>query len=178
LIRLATTDSLTGVANRRHFIEQLEMELAHVIRFGRPAAFLMVDIDHFKSVNDTYGHATGDAVLRHFTELAKQRLRRVDLLGRLGGEEFGILLPGTDSTGAVLFAERFRRYVADTPAQSGDGPIPFTISIGIAMFNSRDVAADSIMARADMALYRAKAHGRNRVEMSKPESSANPPDAG
>ncbi|MBI4808074.1 MAG: PAS domain S-box protein [Nitrosomonadales bacterium] len=167
LIRLATTDSLTGMANRRHFIEQLEMELAHFIRFGQPTALLMVDIDHFKSVNDTYGHATGDIVLRHFAELAGQRLRRVDLLGRLGGEEFGILLPGTDSAGAKLFAERFRNYVADTPAQSGDGPIPFTISIGIAMFDSRDEAADSIMARADMALYRAKAGGRNRVELSR-----------
>lgn len=163
LIRLATTDSLTGVANRRHFIEQMEIELAHFIRFKQPAAFLMVDIDHFKSVNDTYGHATGDFVLQHFTELTKQRLRRVDLLGRLGGEEFGILLPGTDAEGAMLFAERFRSNVADTPAQSGEGSIPFTISIGIAMFEARDSAADSIMARADMALYRAKADGRNRV---------------
>jgi diguanylate cyclase (GGDEF)-like protein/PAS domain S-box-containing protein len=163
LIRLATTDSLTGMANRRHFIEQMDIELAHFVRFKQPAAFLMVDIDHFKSVNDTYGHATGDFVLRHFAELARQRLRRVDLLGRLGGEEFGMLLPGTDAEGAKLFAERFRNYVADTPAQSGEGPIPFTISIGIAIFESKDTATDGIMARADMALYRAKADGRNRV---------------
>lgn len=162
LIRLATTDPLTGVANRRHFIEQMEMEMAHFTRFKQPAAFLMLDIDHFKSVNDTYGHATGDFVLQHFTELAQQRLRRVDLLGRLGGEEFGILLPGTDAAGAMLFAERFRNYVADTPAQSENGEISITISIGIAMFEEADSAADSIMARADLALYRAKADGRNR----------------
>jgi len=162
LIRLATTDPLTGVDNRRHFIEQMEEELAHFIRFKFPAAFLMVDIDHFKSVNDTYGHATGDFVLRHFTELAKQRLRRVDQFGRLGGEEFGILLPGTDAAGAMLFAERFRNYVADTPAQGESGEITITISIGIAMFEEGDAAADSIMARADLALYRAKADGRNR----------------
>lgn len=165
LIRLATTDPLTSVSNRRHFIEQMEVELAHFIRFGQATAFLMIDIDHFKSVNDTYGHATGDSVLQHFTEMGRQRLRRVDLLGRLGGEEFGILLPGTDAEGAMLFAERFRNYVADTPAQTGEGPIPFTVSIGIAMFEAQDKAADSIMARADMALYRAKADGRNRVVM-------------
>ena len=165
LTRLATTDPLTGVSNRRHFIEQLEMELAHVIRFGKTTAFLMVDIDHFKRVNDTHGHATGDAVLKHFAELTKQRLRRVDLLGRLGGEEFGILLPGTDSAGAVLFAERLRNYVADTPAQSGNGAVSITISIGIAMFTATDASPDSIMARADVALYQAKEYGRNRVEV-------------
>jgi diguanylate cyclase (GGDEF)-like protein/PAS domain S-box-containing protein len=165
LMRLATTDSLTGVANRRHFIEQLEIELAHVIRFGKPTAFLMVDIDHFKRVNDTYGHATGDAVLKHFTELTKQRLRRVDMIGRLGGEEFGIMLPGTDFSGAVIFAERLRSYVADTPAQSSNETIPITVSIGIAMFGAGDDASDTIMARADDALYRAKESGRNRVEV-------------
>ncbi|MDH2915307.1 MAG: PAS domain S-box protein [Gallionella sp.] len=166
LKRLATTDPLTGVSNRRHLIEQLEMELAHVIRFGKPTAFLMVDIDHFKRVNDTYGHATGDAVLKHFADMAKQRLRRIDLLGRLGGEEFGIMLPGTDSAGAALFAERFRGYVADTPTQSSNGKIPVTISIGIAMFNAGDTTVESIMARADAALYRAKESGRNRIEIS------------
>jgi diguanylate cyclase (GGDEF)-like protein/PAS domain S-box-containing protein len=165
LMRLATTDSLTGVANRRHFIERLEVELAHVIRFGKPAAFLMVDIDHFKKVNDTYGHATGDIVLKHFAELTKLRLRGIDLLGRLGGEEFGIMLPGTDSAGAVIFAERLRNYVADSPAQRSNGTIPISISIGISMFTANDTAPDSIMARADDALYRAKEGGRNRAEI-------------
>ncbi|MDP1634446.1 MAG: GGDEF domain-containing protein, partial [Gallionellaceae bacterium] len=146
-------------------IEQMETELAHFIRFGQSAAFLMVDIDFFKSVNDTYGHAVGDLVLQHFAELAKQRLRRVDLIGRLGGEEFGILLPGTDAEGAMLFAERLRSQVADTPALHENITVPITISIGVALFDAKDNAADSIMVRADMALYRAKADGRNRVAM-------------
>lgn len=165
LIRLATTDALTGMANRRHFIELMTMELAHHVRFNQPAAFLMMDIDFFKGINDTYGHATGDKVLKHFADLARQRLRRVDQLGRLGGEEFGILLPGTDQEGAVLFAERFRNYVADTPALCDDVTVPLTVSIGVALFGTGDTAVDSIMARADKALYRAKSNGRNRVEM-------------
>lgn len=164
LKRLATTDPLTGVANRRHFIEQFEMELARIKRSGESAGFLMVDIDHFKNVNDRYGHAIGDTVLQHLAELSRRRLRRIDLFGRLGGEEFGILLPGTDSAKAWQFAEEFRRLVADTPAQSSQGEIPFTISIGVAEFKASDPAPDSILARADAALYRAKDAGRNRVE--------------
>src|ERR1019366_7365408 len=135
-----TSDSLTGMANRRHFIEQMEMELARIKRSGEPAAFLMVDIDHFKNVNDTYGHAIGDAVLQHLAELARLRLRRIDLIGHLGGEEFGILLPNTDSAGALEFAERFRRHLADTPAQSSKEAIPYTISIGVAEFAPSDSA--------------------------------------
>ena len=165
LKRLATTDPLTGLANRRHFIEHLEMELARSKRSGESAAFLMVDIDHFKNINDTYGHGIGDAVLRHLAELSRRRLRRIDLFGRLGGEEFGILLPGTDGAKALQFAEDFRRHTADTPAQSSKGMIPFTISIGVAEFGPSDSASDSILARADAALYRAKESGRNRVEV-------------
>ncbi len=172
LMRLATTDPLTGVANRRHFIEQLEMELARIKRSGDPAAFLMVDIDHFKNVNDSYGHAIGDTVLQHLAELSRRRLRRIDLFGRLGGEEFGILLPGTDGAKALQFAEHFRRHVADTPAQSSKGMIPFTISIGVAEFAPSDSASDSILARADVALYRAKEGGRNRVEIGGPRSAS------
>jgi diguanylate cyclase (GGDEF)-like protein/PAS domain S-box-containing protein len=166
LTRLATTDPLTGVANRRRFIDQLEMELARTRRFDKPAAFLMMDIDNFKQVNDTHGHAVGDAVLQHLAELSRHRLRRVDLFGRLGGEEFGILLPGTDAAGARELAEGFRRYVADTPLASSKGAIPMTVSIGVVTFESGDTAPDSILARADVALYRAKEAGRNRVEMN------------
>jgi diguanylate cyclase (GGDEF)-like protein/PAS domain S-box-containing protein len=165
LTRLATTDALTGVANRRRFVQELELELARAKRFGQPAAFLMVDIDHFKRVNDTHGHATGDAVLRHLAELSRRRLRGIDLFGRLGGEEFGILLPGTNGDGALQCAESFRRYVAETPLQGGAGPIPFTISIGLTLFQPGDDVPDSILARADAALYRAKEGGRNRVEV-------------
>ena len=164
LTRLATTDPLTGVANRRNFLDQLEVELARSRRFGAPAALLIMDIDWFKSVNDTYGHAVGDAVLKHLAELSRLRLRRIDLFGRLGGEEFGILLPGTDGAGAWQFADRFRRDVAETPLQSSTGMIPVTVSIGVAEFGPGDAVADHILARADVALYRAKERGRNRVE--------------
>lgn len=165
LMHLATTDPLTGVANRRKLIEQLGMELARTRRSGESAAFLMVDIDHFKKVNDSFGHAIGDTVIQHLAELSRLRLRRVDLFGRLGGEEFGILLPSTNGTEAVQVAESFRRYVAETPAPSSKGDIPFTISIGVACLEPGDEAPDSVLARADVALYRAKEGGRNRVEL-------------
>jgi diguanylate cyclase (GGDEF)-like protein len=164
LRELSNRDPLTGVANRRCFLEQLEAELARYKRFGSPVAVLMLDIDWFKRVNDTHGHAMGDAVLRHLAELTKGRLRGIDLFGRLGGEEFGILLPGTDGPGAWQFADRFRRDVAETPIKSCAGTIPITISIGVAELAQGDATADGVLARADAALYRAKEGGRNRVE--------------
>lgn len=166
LTRLATTDPLTGVANRRRLLEQMEVELARVKRFHEAAAFLMVDIDHFKKINDSFGHAIGDAVLQHLAELSKANLRRLDLFGRLGGEEFGIMLPGTHGEGALQVAEGFRRSVANSPLQSGNGPISFSISVGVTAFNPDDAAPDGILARADAALYRAKEAGRNRVEVA------------
>ncbi|MCX7172578.1 MAG: diguanylate cyclase [Proteobacteria bacterium] len=166
LVRLATTDPLTGIANRRRFIEQLEMEHARVRRFGGFAALLMLDLDFFKRVNDTYGHALGDAVLCHFAALAESHLRRVDLFGRLGGEEFGILLPGTDLAGATEFAERFRQHVADNPVPGDKEPVSYTVSIGVTEFDAQDSDPDSVLARADRALYLAKERGRNRVEQA------------
>ena len=163
LQRLATTDPLTGVANRRRFLEEMGQELARHRRFRRPAAFLLLDLDHFKQVNDTHGHAAGDLALRHLAQLAQTRLRRLDLFGRLGGEEFGILLPGTDEAGALAFAETFRSQVAHTPVQSAAGPITLTVSIGLTAFDPADADPDAILARADEALYRAKEGGRNRV---------------
>ena len=165
LLRLATTDPLTGMANRRRFLEQLEIELARVRRFSQPASLLMADLDHFKRINDTYGHAVGDSVLKHFSAACQQLLRRVDLAGRLGGEEFGILLPGTDGAGARLFAERFRAHIADTPAPTAKGAVVFTVSIGVAEIDPADPAPDNVVARADSALYRAKVGGRNSVEL-------------
>jgi diguanylate cyclase (GGDEF)-like protein/PAS domain S-box-containing protein len=163
--RLATTDPLTGVANRRRFLEQLGMELDRARRFRDPATLLMLDVDHFKDVNDTHGHAAGDAVLQHLAEVSRRCLRRIDLFGRLGGEEFAILLPGTDRAGAQLLAERFRRQLEDTPALTAKGAIPVTVSIGIAEFGPVDRDPDAVLARADAALYRAKQAGRNRVEV-------------
>ena len=164
LTRLATTDPLTGVANRRRFLEQMEMELARVRRFGTQAAFLMVDVDHFKKINDTHGHAMGDEVLRHLADLSLAQLRRIDLFGRLGGEEYGILLPGTDQIGALQVAEDFRRIVEASPLQTNQGTVPFSVSIGATAFDRSDKTPDQVLARADAALYRAKEGGRNRVE--------------
>ncbi|HJV38353.1 MAG TPA: diguanylate cyclase [Geothrix sp.] len=163
LQRLATTDPLTGVANRRRFLQEMDLELARHKRFHKPAAFLLLDLDHFKQVNDAHGHAAGDLALKHLAELARMRLRRLDLFGRLGGEEFGILLPGTDQAGAMALAEHFRSQVAHTPVPSGAGSIPLTVSIGLTTFDPGDAAPDAILARADAALYRAKEGGRNRV---------------
>lgn len=164
LVRLATTDPLTGVANRRRFLEQMEMELARVRRFGTLASLLMVDVDYFKKINDAHGHAIGDEVLRHLADLSVAQLRRLDLFGRLGGEEFGILLPGTDSAGALQVAEEFRRNVAGSPLQTNEATVPVSVSIGVTAFDRSDKLADQILARADAALYRAKEGGRNRVE--------------
>ncbi len=173
LIRLATTDSLTGVANRHHFLAQFRAELARAKRFGTPAALLMMDLDHFKKVNDTFGHAVGDAVLQHFAGLAVQHTRRVDVVGRLGGEEFAVVLSGTDREGAVQFAQRFRQCVEDMQVPSARGPVRCTVSIGIATVEAGDEGPDAMFGRADEALYRAKAHERNTVEVAGAASPEN-----
>jgi len=169
LRRLATTDHLTGLANRRHFLAQVERELDRFKRYADPAALLMLDLDHFKQVNDTYGHAIGDAVLKHFADLASQTLRKIDLIGRLGGEEFAALLPGTTLIGAYPLAERLRGIITESPAVTDAGPVGLSVSIGVALFAPDDHDADAILIRADRALYRAKNRGRNRVEMEKPD---------
>lgn len=164
LREMAATDMLTGLPNRRHFLAQLEQEKARVSRAEEKcAAVLMIDIDHFKVVNDTFGHAAGDHVLRHLSTLMREDLRKIDTLGRLGGEEFAVILPGADSAAAEVFAERLRRQVADTPAVHESWTIPLTISIGVTEIKPLDVTADDALTRADRALYRAKECGRNRV---------------
>jgi diguanylate cyclase (GGDEF)-like protein/PAS domain S-box-containing protein len=165
LRRLATTDHLTGLANRRHFLGQVDFELERFKRYARPAALLMMDLDHFKQVNDTYGHATGDRALQHFATVAQAVLRRTDLLSRLGGEEFAALLPDADPEGAGHLAERLRGALADAPIPLETGNIALTVSIGVALFSPADLETSAILGRADRALYRAKDRGRNRVEM-------------
>ena len=166
--RLATTDPLTGLVNRRFFFNQVTRELERFRRYAKSAALLMLDLDSFKRINDTRGHAAGDAVLQHFAIVARQSLRRVDVVGRLGGEEFAALLPGTDAAGAVQLAERLRQAVAERPADIETGSLAYTVSVGVTWFAPSDSNADAILARADRALYRAKDHGRNRVEMEPP----------
>ncbi len=164
LREMAATDMLTGLPNRRHFLGQLEQENARVSRAEEKcAAVLMIDIDHFKMVNDTFGHAAGDHVLRHLATLMREDLRKIDTLGRLGGEEFAVILPGADSSAAEVFAERLRKQVAETPAVLDAWTIPLTISIGVTEIKPGDVSAGDALTRADRALYRAKECGRNRV---------------
>jgi diguanylate cyclase (GGDEF)-like protein/PAS domain S-box-containing protein len=166
LLEMATTDFLTGLANRRHFIARMEEELARINRIEQPVAVLMLDIDHFKRINDRYGHASGDAVLRRFAELIREELRAVDSAGRVGGEEFAILLAGTDLAGAAVFAERLRGKIARSPVAQGDEQIPVTVSIGITALTSQDADTSDVLQRADAALYDAKENGRNRVAIA------------
>jgi diguanylate cyclase (GGDEF)-like protein/PAS domain S-box-containing protein len=162
---IAATDALTGLANRRHFLDQTRLALARHQRHDIPTALLMLDLDWFKQVNDRYGHAVGDEVLQHFSNITEASLRRIDLLGRLGGEEFAVLLPDTDADGAFEFAERLRDLAASEPAHTQAGDIIVTVSIGVTTFAAHDQNIDVTLARADLALYRAKANGRNRVEL-------------
>jgi diguanylate cyclase (GGDEF)-like protein len=164
LHQLATTDSLTGVANRRHFLLRLGEELRRIRRYGGHCALIMLDLDRFKRINDTWGHAAGDRVLCHFTSLVRDHLRGSDLLGRLGGEEFAVYLPETGLEGAMGFAERVRRHTESEPAESEKGPIAYAVSAGVTLLDPLDAAPEDALARADEALYRAKALGRNRVE--------------
>lgn len=164
LRQLASTDPLTGIANRRRFLETVAAELQRIHRYGNGGSLMMLDLDHFKRINDEHGHATGDEVLKHFTQLVQHHLRATDMVGRLGGEEFCVLLTETPLAGACEFAERLRRHVEAEPAATAHGFVPFTVSIGVTALAATDGAPDDVLARADTALYRAKAEGRNRVE--------------
>lgn len=161
---LANTDALTGALSRRHFLELAGRERARAAREGNGLAVLLLDIDHFKRVNDTHGHAGGDAVLRAFHATCAAQLRAHDLLGRLGGEEFGVVLPATGREVARQVAERLRAAVAAEPvALPGGGAVAITVSIGLAFTASAAQDIDGLLAAADAALYRAKREGRNRV---------------
>jgi diguanylate cyclase (GGDEF)-like protein/PAS domain S-box-containing protein len=163
----AATDALTGMANRREFFSRAESELARIKR-GKAgmAAIIMVDIDHFKRVNDTYGHAVGDVVLRHLADTVTGSLRRSDFSGRIGGEEFALMLPETSVEQGVQFAERLRVELEQSKVTTEAGDISYTASFGLALMSAEDASLDVALARADEALYRAKGAGRNRVEVT------------
>ncbi|MFZ6644843.1 diguanylate cyclase [Undibacterium sp. TJN25] len=164
LRELATTDALTGLPNRRSFLAHVAEELHRMARAPHAqAAVLMIDIDYFKQVNDTYGHATGDAALRLFAVTLGEVSRDVDMKGRLGGEEFALLLPGSDLMAAQIVAERLRMLVAETPLIQEAYNVYLTVSIGISILSAADTGVDVVLNRADQALYRAKHSGRNRV---------------
>jgi diguanylate cyclase (GGDEF)-like protein len=159
---LALTDELTQIANRRSFIESVNTEISRCSRLKANMAFLVLDIDYFKHVNDTYGHQAGDAVLISITQLIKTLLRDYDIFGRLGGEEFGIFLAETDSQTALEVAERIRTKIMQHKIAFEEHLISITVSIGIAI-PAAQVKFESIYKRADVALYQAKNSGRNKV---------------
>ncbi len=163
--KLAITDTVTGVYNRRGFFELGKREVERARRFGRPLTGIMFDMDHFKDVNDTFGHTCGDQVLRIIAERIKSNIREVDIMGRYGGDEFTILLPETDLFVATNVAERLRLCVYDSPVPMEGSLIPLTISLGVARLSHDLLDLTSLLDRADAALYSAKRSGRNRVEI-------------
>ncbi len=168
LFHQANTDSLTGINNRRYFISLAEQELRRSRRFARPMSVMMLDIDHFKSINDKNGHAVGDAVLQGVVKRVQESLRESDQLGRLGGEEFAVILPETSLDAACEVAERTRQHLANRPiianSPANHAVLTCTISIGVAQLTPQDGGIDDLLHRADEVLYRAKNSGRNRVE--------------
>jgi diguanylate cyclase (GGDEF)-like protein len=163
LERLATTDGMTGVYNRRHFLSLADREWARARRYQRPISFLMIDIDYFKSINDGFGHQVGDEMIVHLAKLARDCKRDCDVLARIGGEEFALLLPETDLPQAQIVAERLRRVVAANSLVVASGSIPATVSIGVATSVAAMNDISDLMKAADQALYDAKHAGRNRV---------------
>ena len=163
---LAQIDVLTGLANRRHFMTLAEQELSRAQRYGGALSLLMVDIDHFKSINDTYGHHTGDLVLQKLGALFQEALRDIDIFGRVGGEEFAGVLPQTSAEQALDVAERLRQIVERAEFTRAHGlPLHITLSIGVTTLTDRSSNIDTLLGQADSALYRAKSGGRNQVRV-------------
>src|SRR3954447_2341510 len=165
----ARTDALTGLLNRRGFQELMEVETERALRSSRPLAIIVGDLDHFKHLNDRFGHAAGDVALRSFADIATQASRRIDAVARIGGEEFALLLPDTEQHAAYLLAERLRRAVKEpTASRAGEAELP-TVSFGVASFPTHAPDAAALMHAADQALYAAKAMGRDRSVIYNPE---------
>lgn len=165
--RLATIDGLTDMLNRRAFFERAERARQLAVRLRKPIALMMLDLDHFKQLNDSFGHACGDEALRLFADTARASLRENDVMGRLGGEEFALAMPGTSLACAQYAAERLRAAVAEAPALACAATYRMTVSIGLVMIDP-DEELTAALARADHALYTAKTGGRNRVEIDAP----------
>jgi diguanylate cyclase (GGDEF)-like protein len=164
---LALTDPLTGLQNRRSLFELGRVEFARMQRMQRSICCMMLDLDHFKQINDQYGHMVGDQVLQEFAKRCSSSVREIDLVGRYGGEELIILLPDTDRPTSIQVAERIRSTIADTPIKIFDKEISVTASIGVATQDENTMDLETLIARADQAMYIAKHKGRNRVAISK-----------
>ncbi len=166
--RLATTDALTGLSNYRHFHDLLLLEVQRARRMEYPVGLILMDLDHFKQVNDLHGHPMGDAALRQVAEQLRLRLRRTDVVGRVGGEEFAAILPGDSLAEVAIVAEKLRRAVEELPPLSGGmsaGSTHVTLSVGGTSLASDVVDAELLVSRADQALYEAKRNGRNQVRL-------------
>jgi diguanylate cyclase (GGDEF)-like protein len=165
-MRMAQCDSLTGIYNRKHFMNESEYSLRYAQRSARGACLVLIDLDHFKLVNDTYGHATGDQVLRRAVAACQEFVRSTDVFGRLGGEEFGVLLPECGLDSGIERAEAIRRGIAGSSGQA-DPDIPVSASLGVAFTGESGYDLRQLLVDADQALYRAKRAGRNCVVAGK-----------
>ncbi len=166
----ATHDSLTGMWNRPAVLDILNREIARVQREGNPVGIILADIDHFKQINDTFGHRSGDAVLSSVARRLTDSLRKYDAVGRYGGEEFLLVMPGCDYEDGKVRAEEFRRAVQDEPVKVGDQEIPVSLSLGVSVCEPNGVDQPEILIHAaDEAMYRAKKNGRNRFELAQQE---------
>ena len=163
LERLASIDGMTGLNNRRHFLVLAEIEWARFKRYGRPLGVLMIDVDRFKAVNDTFGHAAGDLVIKAVAEVLQKHKRSSDISGRFGGEEFVLLLPEANPDSALAAGERFRKLVAAHHIDAGGQQISITVSIGTSVARADVAGLEQMLKEADIALYEAKRSGRNRV---------------
>ncbi len=164
LVRLAHQDSLTGLMNRRAFLKRLDEEIGRAQRYHSELCYMVIDIDHFKRINDTHGHPAGDAVLKSFAATLREVIRSSDFVGRIGGEEFAVALPNTSLTLGNELAERIRKHIAGQRVQYGGEHIAYTISIGVSPYLPEHHGSSEVMhSLADSALYDAKNNGRNRV---------------
>jgi diguanylate cyclase (GGDEF)-like protein len=174
---LALLDDLTGVGNRRHLLQRLTEQCAKSVRSGEPFALLVIDLDGFKAVNDTHGHAAGDACLQHFTLMAQTRLRPGDMLARTGGDEFCIVLPGSTLREGAMIARRILEVCREDAEACVGADIPISLSIGVAQWTRQtDAFPDRLIAAADHALYAAKNDGKNRYAVHDPSPPLVPGD--
>jgi diguanylate cyclase (GGDEF)-like protein len=163
LVLQATTDELTGLMNRRNILRRLDEEQQRAIRLREDLCIMIIDLDHFKRINDTYGHICGDVVLKSAAAGIRDTIRTYDIVGRIGGEEFLIISPGVPMEEAISLAERIRRLISELEIEQGEQMIGVTVSVGVTTLEADDTGVVEMMMRADRALYMAKEQGRNRV---------------